>query len=408
MLLRGKWPLLLLGISPLLLQAQIDPEKRRLAQFGFNQPIEGRSPISGYGFYYLNQPHFFHTNLTLRLAIAPVYVDGELGYSGLLGPNTDLAVGVAGGAFADSFSEIRRGKYLEEESFLGHGGEVSLSLYHRFNPEATVPLWLVLRAAAHQSYYTEDDTAKGFELPEDRAELRLRTGFRLGGQEPSMTEPLALELSVWHEAQFRDKSGSYGFANDRNVEASSHLFWARALMKYTFDESEQLIEASVTAGTSIHADRFSAYRLGGVLPFASEFPLNIPGYYFQELTARRFMLLNVQYSFPIEPSKNWRVSTFAATGPIDYLEPLAQPGHWHSGVGGGITYISPAGAWLATLIFSHGFDAMRSHGRGANQIGLLLQYDFEAKRRGKSRWFVPGASPYRSRGGERILRDRLF
>ncbi|MGV3774456.1 MAG: hypothetical protein ACO1QB_16265, partial [Verrucomicrobiales bacterium] len=98
-------------------RGQIDPEKRRLLQLGYNQALEGRGPIAAYGFFYYNQPQFYRTNLTLRLAVAPIYVDSELGFTSLFGPNTDFAVGLAGGGFADSFSEIKQGIYRREESF---------------------------------------------------------------------------------------------------------------------------------------------------------------------------------------------------------------------------------------------------------------------------------------------------
>src|SRR5437879_3547661 len=42
--------------------AQIDPERRRLVQLGYNQPIQGRGPLSGYAFYYFNEPGFIQTN----------------------------------------------------------------------------------------------------------------------------------------------------------------------------------------------------------------------------------------------------------------------------------------------------------------------------------------------------------
>ncbi len=384
--------------------SQIDPVERRLVQLGYNQSVEGHGPIAGYGFYYHNQPHFLKTNLTLRLSVAPIYLDSELGFSELIGPNTDWAVGLAGGGFAHTYSEVRGGRYLRDESFTGHGGEISTSLYHRFNPQREIPLSLIVRGSVHRFIYVRDDnTAADFLVPDDRTALHLRTGLRFGGQEPSLTEPLAMELSLWHESQFRTDSGPYGFAGDRSVEPNSHLFWTRGLLKLTF-ENEHLVEATLTAGTSVEADRFSAYRLGGVLPFASEFPLSIPGYYFQELSAERFVLLNGQYSFPITPQRNWRLTAFAATGTVDYLDGLGQPGHWNSGIGGGLSYISPRGAWMASVIYGHGFDAIRSHGRGANQVGLLFQYDFDAKARGKSRFFMPGVSPYRSRGGEQLFR----
>jgi hypothetical protein len=386
-------------------QGQIDPETRRLIQLGYNQPLEGRGPIAAYGFYYYNKPEFFRTNLTLRVAIAPIYLDTDLGFTGLIGPNTDVAVGVAGGAYADSYAEVRRGVYERDESFPGHGGEISSSVYHRFNPGSLVPLWAIGRLAVRHTLYSKDgETADDFELPEDRTSVVFRSGLRFGGREPSLTAPLAMELSAWYEGHFRTRNHAYGFGNDRSIEPHTHLFWGRGLIRYTFDESRQLVDLSLTLGSSVNPDRFSAYRLGGVLPFSSEFPLSIPGYYYQELSAKNFVLFNGQYSVPLSPDKTWNLNLTAATGTVGYSRGLDQPGRWHSGVGGGITYASRSAAWFVTLVYGHGFEAMRSHGRGAHQIGLLFQYDFEAKRTGRLKQFQPGVSPYRSRGGERLFR----
>src|SRR5262245_11131116 len=56
-------------------QGQIDPTHRELVQLGYNQPLEGRGPIAAYAFYYQNHPDYLqHSNLTLRLAVAPVYL----------------------------------------------------------------------------------------------------------------------------------------------------------------------------------------------------------------------------------------------------------------------------------------------------------------------------------------------
>jgi hypothetical protein len=51
---------------------QVDPDRRELIEAGFNQAAVGAAPLDGYGYYYLNEPNFFHTNITLRLALAPV------------------------------------------------------------------------------------------------------------------------------------------------------------------------------------------------------------------------------------------------------------------------------------------------------------------------------------------------
>jgi hypothetical protein len=76
-------------LAPIFVSAQIDPVQRDLIQFGYDQAFEGHQPLAAYAFYYHNQPDFLRTNLTLRLAVAPVYLDTELGFAGALGPDTD-------------------------------------------------------------------------------------------------------------------------------------------------------------------------------------------------------------------------------------------------------------------------------------------------------------------------------
>ena len=380
---------------------QIDPEKRQLIQLGFNQPIEGKGPISGYAFYYRNDPDFFRTNITLRLAIAPIYVDSEIGLAHALGERTDLAFGIAGGGFADSYSEVRQGKLKEEESFTGHGGEISSSIYHLFNPNNLIPLSGILRLSAHHTVYSEDsETSDVFELPQDRTSLNVRAGFRWGGREPVLRPDLGMEISAWYEGQFRTAHGDYGFNDDRAVRPSSHLFWMRTLLIYTLPELKHNFSLSMTAGTSLASDRFSSYRLGGVLPLIAEFPLSLPGYYFQEISARRFALLNAQYVLPIDTEKRWHLAAHGTVAGVDYVSGLGQPGDVHSGVGMGVGYKSPKG-WEILVGYSYGFDAIRSHGRGAQSIGLIFQYDLEARHR--SGVLIDVDSPYKSRGLFRIL-----
>jgi hypothetical protein len=378
----------ILGPVPVL--AQIDPVKRELVQFGYNQAIEGEAPIAAYAFFYYNEPSFLdNSNLTLRLAVAPVYLDSELGISHALGPDTDIGLGVAGGGFADSYYEIRQGKYIKEESFDGNGATLSSSIYHLFDPGEKIPLNGVLRGEFHYADYVRDDTAKNFSLPPDQTSFNVRTGLRFGGMEPLLVPDVAMELSVWYEGQFRLNPGTYGFNGDRDVRSSSHLFWGRALFAYTLPESKQNFLISFTAGTSANADRFSAYRIGGFLPLASEFPLTLPGYFYQEFSATRFVLINANYSIPLDPNKRFAITFVGSTSDMSYLPGLEQSGTWNSGVGGGLAYHSKSDAWHVLLDYGYGFDAIRTHGRGAQSIGILVQINLE---RTKSGYYNPNNS----------------
>jgi hypothetical protein len=370
LLLQGLTLLFAMAVS-----AQIDPVKRDLIQFGYNLPVEGREPIAGYAFYYHNDPDFYRTNMTLRLALAPTYLDSELGFAHALGPETDLAIGVAGGGFADSYNEIRTGKWIQDESFDGHGGEVSASLYHLFNPGQQIPLNFVLRGAAHYSVFARNDTAANFQLPDDGADFTVRTGFRFGGIEPTLFPDLAMELAVWYEGQFRTDSGTYGFSGDRRLEPASHLFWGSAALSYTWPGTKENLFVRAVAGTSVNADRFSAYRLGGYLPLIAEYPLSLPGYYFQEFSARNFALINASYLVPIAPNQRWNLEFNGATAGIDYLPGTGQAGNWISGVGAGIMYRSPSNKFKCIVSYAYGINAVRSDGRGTSSINFLIQVD---------------------------------
>ncbi len=366
----------MLLLTPCFVFAQLDPVSRNLIQLGYNQPLEGHAPFAGYAFYYYNRPDFLRTNLTLRLAVAPVYLDSELGFVGALGPNTDLGVGIAGGGFSDNYYEIRDGTYYPDESFDGYGAGTSLGIYHLFNPASQVPLNFVLRGGMHYSFYRDSDsTAPNFQLPDNHDTFAVRTGLRWGGVEPTLFPPLAMEVSAWYEGQFRTAWGPYGFNGDRQLNPQSQLFWGDAALAYTLPKSQQSFYVRLTAGTSIDADRFSAYRIGGFLPLISEFPLSLPGYYYQEVSAKQFVLLNANYLLPLDPQKRWDLDLNASTAWVDYLPGEEQPGNWLSGVGGGILFHSPSDRLKILVTYAYGIDAIRSHGRGANSIGILLQLD---------------------------------
>jgi hypothetical protein len=381
--------------------AQIDPDKRELIQFGASQSFEGASPIQAYAFYYYNKPGFLdHTNLTLRLAVAPTYVDSEVGFSHLLGPNTDLGIGLSGGAFADNYYEIRQGKFYQGQSFDGFGGTPSASIYHLFDPGRLIPLSGIIRTEIHHAAYVADDTDGNFALPDDLTSFNIRTGLRFGGEEPLLIPELAAELSVWYEGQARLNSGDYGINSDRHVNSASHLFWARALLAYTLPDSKQNFMVNLTVGTSIDTDRFSAYRLGGFLPLGSEFPLSIPGYFYQELSATRFALLNVNYSVPLDPAKRFALNFVGSSAVMAYLPGFEQPGSWNSGVGGGLTYRSTSDAWQIMLDYGYGINAVRTHGTGAQSISLLVQINLERTQHG---YYSPNDSSGILRGVGNLL-----
>lgn len=361
------------------LTAQIDPIARNLLELGIDQSLTGTGPQSVYGYYYHNNPEFMATNLTLRLVVAPAYVDGELGFREVL-PRTDLGIGINGGGFGENQFEVREGRYIKSESFFGHGGGTSLNVYHRVNPTQLIPVHLVMQGGPRYSTYSDmNRTGDNFQLPEDRFSAFARAGVRVAGVEPMLYTDLAMEVSLWVERQWRMDGGSYGFDGDRWVEPVTDRYWLFAGLNYAFTNSGTQFTSSMMVGGSENADRFNAWRLGGVLPLASEFPMALPGYYYQEISARRFVYLSAAYVVPLSADHRWQLRLGVASAYADYLPGIERPAHWNTGAGPGLSYTSRSQVWRLILRYGYGFNAQRDGDQGAHSVGVLYQYDFERR-----------------------------
>ena len=81
------------------------------------------------------------------------------------------------------------------------------------------------------------------------------------------------------------------------------------------------------------------------------------------------------YTVPLDKAGHWSLNGIVSTAWVDYLPGLEQPGNWNTGLGGGILYTSPS--WKVLIGYGYGVDAIRSHGRGAQSVGILIQLDLE-------------------------------
>jgi hypothetical protein len=121
--------------------------------------------------------------------------------------------------------------------------------------------------------------------------------------------------------------------------------------------------------------------MGGVLPLVSEFTLELPGYYYQELTAIRFTHFYGSYSIPLDQAHRWSFRLEAATARLDYLPGFEQRSDWQTGAGCGLTFAPSNRNFKIVLRYGYGFNAIRHGQEGAQSVGLLFQYDFNARKK---------------------------
>ena len=172
-------------LSSLNCEAQVDPEHRALLELGYDQPLEGQGPQGVYAYFYYNKPDLISTNVALRLAVAPVYFDGEIGFKHLISPNTDLGIGLNGGGYSDNYYEVQQGDFIKAQSFNGDGFGSSVSIYHLLDPGRLIPLNFLAHEGFHfATYNPQNQTAATFDLPQNQFDMFTRVGFRLAGKEP--------------------------------------------------------------------------------------------------------------------------------------------------------------------------------------------------------------------------------
>lgn len=366
---------LILCLAALPARAQIDDQKRLLLETGFEDGLGNPGPNSAYGFFFVNRPGVAGKGTALRLAVAPVYADAELGIPEVL-PRVDLGLGLSGGGYAFSRKEVVRGDQRPGESFIGHGVGPSVALYPKIGEIGPVPVSGVARLTAlYRDYQKAEKTDAAFALPADQWTGFARAGVRAGGQEPGLGRAPALEVSLWYEERLREKPGPYGYAGDRSVRRSIGLYWMRALIVLP---AETGVRASggFGFGGATQLGRLAAYRLGGQLTQSSEFPLLIPGYFSQEIAAQDYGHAWARCAIPLDEGRRLSADLTAVVASVTPVPGTDPGGAVHEGFGAGLEFSPPRAALHGELAYGYSPSALRGGRRGGHSVALTLEVDF--------------------------------
>ncbi len=356
-------------------KAQIDDAKRLLLEAGYEDSFGNPGPSSPYAFLYLNRPDIAGKGSAFRLALAPVYADAELGLPNVL-PRTDLGLGLSGGGYAYGFYQMNRGDEKTGESFVGHGGGPSVSLYPRFGNIGPVPVSGVVRVAfVSTDYQRTKRTDPNFEPPPDELNGIGRVGVRAGGVEPGLDHGQALEVSLWAETRLRDRPASYGYNGDRYVRRNVNLYWGRIYVSLPAPGNNR-VSGGLNMGGGGGLGRLSAYRLGGMQSQISEFPLMLPGYFNQEISASRFVHLWGHSALSIAGSKRFFLSLTAALASVSPMRGTDAGGIHHVGLSAGISYAPTNGPVHMDLDYGYAPTALRGKRRGGQMVAVSAEYDF--------------------------------
>ncbi len=357
--------------------AQADPQRRANLEIGAEGPLRGDGPLAGYAFFLLNRPHFIDDDFYLRVIFAPTYFMADLVRDRWPADGHALGIGLAGGFFPYNFEEFRSGQHRERESFWGHGGETTLSYYRRTSLFERLPVEGQLRLRPQLVVYQHGmDTDSRFRLPADTVLYTGRAGIRVGGVPPELLPELALEASIWYEPSYRTEAGPFGLPErPQETEHFTQRAWARVGGVFAVSRGHT-VQGFFTAGTTEDTDALSAFRLGSALPFRSEFPLVLHGYFVDEVFARRFWLVNLAYRIPLwNGAERVKLQLSLDYARVDYLEGHELPRHGLRGAGADLSIALTRDVTLM-LGYGYGWDAPRNGGFGGHEAHTLLELKF--------------------------------
>ncbi len=355
----------------------MDAESRTYIQGGVETPLRGNGPLTGYGYLFFTRPHFLDEDLYLRLVIPPGYFISELVRDHWPSQHSALGFGISGGLWADSQVEFRDGRFEKTESFSGHSVGATLAYYLR-GPKIGGLLPLEGQVRANPKYVLYDrtsDTSRHFRLPENSVIYDMRAGIRLGGVPPELFPDAAMELSVWHAVSYRDTAGRYGLP--QRPQESEHLTqrtWTRLGGIYAFSGTQA--SAFLNAGIAEDSDPLSGFRMGGGLRLRAEFPLMLHGYNVEEVFARRFVLVNLAYRFPIWPGQDRvQLQLLADYARVEYIRDHRLPRRGLAGVGANLSVAITKRLTLA-VGYGYGIDAPRDHGFGGHEVDTQFEFKY--------------------------------
>lgn len=355
--------------------AEIDPERRTNMEIGFAGPVHSNGPLGGYGLLLFNRPHIFNED-TYLLAIVSPYLYTEIIRDKWPSPGQAIGMSIGGGFLNNDFDQVRDGSYKRDESFRGDGADAALSYYLRPPPiGGLMPVDGVLRISSRFARYQHSgDTDPRYLLPEDSFIHAARVGVRIGGVPPELLPEKALEFSLWHEANYRVDAPAHGLpARLQPTEHLTQQTWGRlgGIMPVWLGHTASLM---MSAGMSGHTDELSCYRLGSGLRFQDEFPYILHGYYFRELFARSFFLLNTSYRFaPVPDLQNVQLRLNYDYSQISYLSGHELPRTSLNGLGIDLILLFAKNVTLTTG-YGYGVDAPRHGGFGGHQVNVMFEW----------------------------------
>ncbi len=367
--------LLLLTAFAAIAFAQIDPEPRANLELGFEGPLRGNGPVSGYGFFLWNRPHFLDQDLYVRAVVSP-YIFLEAVRDNWPGKGQAVGVNIGGGFFINNFDQIQNGVYRRSDSFQGNGAGASVSYYvHPFKIADRLPVDGQIRLGTEYALYERNgDTNPAYTLPADTFIHSARVGIRFGGVPPDLVRDNSLEFSLWHEAHYRVKAGTHGPPGE--LKSTDHLTqqsWG-ILSGTTPLWLDHTASVSMTAGTAGNTDELTCFRLGSALPFRDEFPFILHGYYPHEIFARSFFLLNTSYRLrPVPDFEKLMLKLNWDYALVNYLPDHELRRHSLNGLGIDIIF-KPTGKLTFSAGYGYGVDAPRHGGYGGHEINLLIEW----------------------------------
>jgi hypothetical protein len=114
--------------------------------------------------------------------------------------------------------------------------------------------------------------------------------------------------------------------------------------------------------------------MGGGLRLRAEFPLLLHGYYVEEVFARKYLLMNFAYRFPIWPGQDLvHLQLLGDYARVDYVQGHSLPRSNLAGVGANLSVAIMKRVDLV-VGYGYGINAPRGHSFGGQEFDAQFEF----------------------------------
>jgi hypothetical protein len=341
---------------------------------GLSFPVDdGRGYPTPYGYFLWDKRAWPSLSTDFRLFFAAIQADAELVIRESLGETRDLVLGF-GYELDQRYEEYSRGQVdlgsrMQSEWV---AGRIGIQQHIQWN-YVEIGKALFFYELGDHGFRGEEQTASNFVLPNDGLfqSLVLHLGF--GKIKDSQYAPAGWELRLRGEAAFRDDWTAWGYNGSYLTSSTYQKLMLQTGYVFSSIQNQKML-VHFRGGMGNDLDRLSVWKIGSSLT-GKPGTLPLHGFYFREIFAKDFAMLNTDYVIPLIRESQLALHLYGDAAVTQREDVPNASSHVWAGVGSAASFTGFFQTeWL--IGYAHGVNAPRGEDHGGHELFMQVNKTF--------------------------------